>query len=453
MNRLAAFSARANQALAVACLIGAATTMSVAQPAPAQPAPSAAAAELAPHSAPHPAPVASAASDLWTRPTLTGDWFGARPWLVDRGITIKPRVTQFYQGLAAGDGDHGFEYGGKADVLIAADLTKLGAWEGLSLAVHIEQNFGSNVNGRGGTLLPVNTALLLPGDEDSDAFDVTNVSFTQRFGESFSLTAGKINMVDAASGAAFKGGAGIDAFQHIAFVAPPSGILPPYLFGAIFNVKTTPANFTFMVYDPVSTVNQSGFGSPFAEGVTFRASVEFPVTIAGLAGHQGFSATYSTQDGTDLADLGDLIIPPLNPVAPDTKDNRYHLAYSFDQYLYQPAPDSKEGLGLFFQAAISDGNPNFLDWNAIIGLGGTGLIPGRSQDRWGAGFFYYSVSSTLKDSVAGAVAIDDETGVELFYNAKITPWFDISANIQAIDPALSASDTAVFAGLRATIRF
>jgi porin len=177
---LAVFFSRSMSQVILLCVAASAQSQ---QASPAvKPAPSAAAAD--------PAPVASAASDLWTRPTLTGDWFGARPLLLDRGITIKPRVTQFYQGLAAGDDDHGFEYGGKADVLIAADLTKLGAWEGLSLAVH------------GGTLLPVNTALLLPGDEDSDAFDVTNVSFTQRFDESFSLTAGKINMVAAATFAA-----------------------------------------------------------------------------------------------------------------------------------------------------------------------------------------------------------------------------------------------------------
>jgi carbohydrate-selective porin OprB len=97
------------------------------------------------------------------RDTLTGDWGGVRPWLKDRGITLKPRLTQFYQGMIAGDGDHSFEYGGKTDLLLNADLGRLGLWNGLSMTVHAEYNFGESVNGRGGTIAPVNTALQFPG--------------------------------------------------------------------------------------------------------------------------------------------------------------------------------------------------------------------------------------------------------------------------------------------------
>ena len=69
---------------------------------------------------------------FFERDTLAGDWGGARTWLKERGITVKPRLTQFYQGMASGDGDHDFEYGGKADLLLNADLSKLGFWKGLS---------------------------------------------------------------------------------------------------------------------------------------------------------------------------------------------------------------------------------------------------------------------------------------------------------------------------------
>lgn len=256
------------------------------------------------------------------RDTLTGDWGGRRTWLKEHGITIAPRLTQFYQGLAAGDGDHDFEYGGKADLMLNADLSKLGLWNGFSVTVHGEYNFGESINGAGGVLSPVNTALLFPGMEDADAFDLSSVYLQQQFGDSVSLLFGKINMMDIASKKQFAGGAGIDSFWNLAFAAPPTGVVPPYLFGALMSVRTKPATFGLWVYDPSSVVNKSGFEEPFAKGVTIRGSVDFPVTIGGLGGRQGFVALYSTESGTDLADIGDTFIPPFPPDQPGNKNGQ-----------------------------------------------------------------------------------------------------------------------------------
>ena len=183
------------------------------------------------------------------RDTLTGDWGGGRTWLKERGITLEPRLTQFYQGMTAGEGDKGFEYGGKADLLLRSDLGKLGLWDGLSLTVQAEYNFGQSVNEIGGTLLPVNTALLFPGTDGADAFDVSSFYFGQTVGDFFSMVLGKINMMDFGAERPFAGGAGIDAFWNIAFTAPPSGTVPPYLLGALLSFKTDPATFGLWIFD------------------------------------------------------------------------------------------------------------------------------------------------------------------------------------------------------------
>ena len=73
--------------------------------------------------------------------TLTGDWGGGRTWLRDQGITLAPRFTQFLQGMPAGDGKHGLDYGAKLDLLGNANLSKLGFWDGLSMTVHGEVQF------------------------------------------------------------------------------------------------------------------------------------------------------------------------------------------------------------------------------------------------------------------------------------------------------------------------
>ncbi len=389
--------------------------------------------------------------DWLTRQSLSGDWGGTRTSLEQQGITVKPRLTQFYQGLTSGEGEHGFEYGSKADVLVTADLHKLGFWDGLSMTVHVEYNFGNSVNGRGGVLIPVNSALNFPGMDGSDAFDFSSVYFGQDFGDAVSLAFGKMNMIDVVSAKPFMGGAGIDSFWNLTFVAPPTGTVPAYMFGVLMSVRTEEATYRLWVYDPNSGVNK-GFNDTFDGGVTIRGSIEFPVTIAGRAGHQGFTALYSNQSGTDLASVDGILIPSPTPGTVAVKNSRYYFAYSFDQYLLRDVVNPEEGVGVFGQAGISDGNPNTTHWSILIGLGGKGMVPGRPKDNWGIGYYYDGISHYIKDALAPAVMLRNEQGVELFYNFALTPWFVLGADLQAIRPGL-ASSTAVVPGLRAVISF
>ena len=319
-------------------------------------------------------------------------------------MRVDARLTQFVQGLAAGDADTGAPYGGKADLLFNADLSRMGLWDGLAMTVHAEVNFGRSVNGQGGVAIPVNTALEFPGIDGSDAYDFSSVFFTQRFGDSASVVFGKINMIDMAATRDFAGGAGIDAFWNLTFTAPPTGTVPPYLFGVLARFQTDAATYHLWVYDPVSVANKSVFDDPFGAGVNIRGSVELPVTIGGLPGHQGFTALYSTQDGTDLASLDGIHVPSPVPGAVQIKDSRYYFAWIFDQQLYRAPGSATEGFGLFGQLGVSDGNPNGLRWSLLAGIGGKGLVPGRSNDNWGIGYYYDSFSQDLKNALAPAQA-------------------------------------------------
>ena len=277
-------------------------------------------------------------------------------------------------------------------------------------------------------------------------FDLSSVYLQQTFGSSVSLAVGKINIIDLAATKPFMGGAGIDGFWNIAFAAPPSGTIPPYLLGAILNVRTEVATFGLWVFDPNSVVNSSGLEEPFGEGFTIRGTVDFPVIIAGRSGHQGLAASYSNKGGTNLEDLGDVLLPPSSPGTVGIKNNRHYFAYSFDQYLYQSQSNPAEGFGLFGQLGISDGNPNRLYWSALVGIGGMGLIPGRSRDNWGVGFYYAAPSRYLIDLLAPVITIRDEQGLETFYNFAVTAGLTIGADLQITKPSLATS-TAVFTGV------
>jgi porin len=392
------------------------------------------------------------ALEWFERDQLTGNWGGARSWLLERGFTVKPRLTQFYQGMPQGAGDSNWEYGGKTDLLINVDLDHLGLWEGLSLTVHGEHNFGQSVNGRGGTVVPVNTALFFPGIDGAESFDLSSVYLAQEFGDSVSLAFGKINMIDIAANKPFMGGAGIGSFWNTTFTAPPSGTVPPYLLGALLSLRTKSATFGLWIYDPISVVNQSGLEDPFGKGLTIRGSVDFPITIADLPGHQGFVATYSTLNGVDLDNMGDLLLPPFPPGDPAVKTSRYYFAYLFDQYLYRSKENPDEGFGVFGQFGISDGNPNGLYWSALAGFGGTGLIPHRSEDNWGLGVYFDTWSPALRQSLEPKLILQNEFGIEAFYNFSVMPAVTIGADLQLIRPTL-ADQMAVFAGLRTVVDF
>ena len=80
------------------------------------------------------------------------------------------------------------------------------------------------------------------------------------------------------------------------------------------------------------------------------------------------------------------------------------------------------------------------------------MIPCRSRDNWGVGYYYAAPSPDLKDSLAPILRIRDEHGWEIFYNFAVTPWLSLGADLQIIKPSL-ANNTAVFSGLRTVIRF
>ena len=383
--------------------------------------------------------------------TLSGGSGDARTRLRDMGFIFKSHISQFYQGQVAGDGDEGFKYGGKVDLMVRSDLSKLGFWDGLSLTVKGELNFGQSLNGCCGTLIPVNTALYLPGDDGADYSDISNFFFTQQFGKNVSLMFGKINMIDAAAYKPFMGDYGIKGFWNLTFVAPPSSVVPPYLFGAILGVKTEAANYTLMIYDPNDATNNNPLEDPFTDGVTIRGTVEFPVTLGGLPGHQSFTALYSSFPGTDFETVGDFI-PPFPPGTPGLKHDRYYFNYAFDQQIFQSASNPEGGLGVFGQISLSDGNPTTIYWSALGGISGTGMIPDRPADDFGLGLYYTALSPSLKDALPPAVDLNDEWGVEAYYDFALSKSASLGFDLQVIESGLGAS-TAVLVGTRLVMTF
>jgi porin len=198
-------------------------------------------------SAADPVSKAAAASASPSGPqTLTGDWFGQGPALRDAGFDFRLEWSQFYQGMTRGEGDKIWQYGGKLDAQARVDLSQLGFWNGLSVTAQGHLNYGHSVNGLGGSLLQVNTALAFPGIEGADRSDIMALYVTQRFGDRVSVSLGKFNMLEVVRARPLAGGIGPDTFWN-ANVGPVTGVTPPILNGAQIRISTQPVSYTSLI--------------------------------------------------------------------------------------------------------------------------------------------------------------------------------------------------------------
>lgn len=392
------------------------------------------------------AALSAESQDFMTRSTLTGDWCGVRDALAERGVVFDLSWTEFDQGMFAGDGSDDFEFGGRADALLHFDTGKLGLWDGGGFHTHFESRFGDAPGFRGGALWPVNTGLVLPVGE-YETLVASSLFFSQKLGD-FSMMLGKINAVDLVANDPFFGGWGNTRFMNVAFVAPPSGLLPPVIMGGVFNYRMKPFSFTFMAYDPDDQTSEYGVDQLFNDGVVLALSGTWSGEWSGRATSITLGGKYYTGEGTDLSEV---LLPP--DLKSGSKDGSFSVSLDFSHLLFESPDQEGKGLGFYLKAAIADGNPNVIQSSVVAGLAGHGVIPGRPLDVFGLGYFYYDFSDDLQNATAPLVKFDDEQGLELFYNFAVTPWFRVSADLQWINPATGANDDSLVGALRTQIVF
>jgi porin len=142
------------------------------------------------------------------------------------------------------------------------------------------------------------------------------------------------------------------------------------------------------------------------------------------------------------------------------------ISYSFDQYFWQPDGHPKHGVGLFFAFGASDGNPDPMKYAFVAGIGGKGVVPGRPDDSFGFGLARTQFSDSFLPFLRQQfnLGLQREDAIEMYYNMAITPWMNLTSDLQIVDSGLNQAispttgkltgiDTAVVAGARLRIRF
>ena len=176
-----------------------------------------------------------------------------------------------------------------------------------------------------------------------------------------------------------------------------------------------------------------------------------PVTPLGLPGHQSLEAAYTSGKFSPLSHDDYVILSPADPVNRQT--GSWVLTYGFDQFLFLDDEDPTRGWGIFGNISLADEATNPVRWFLNLGAGGTSPLPGRTADSFGVGYYYLATSSVLKQALQSVSPVRNEQGFELYYAATITPWFILTADIQAIDPAQLEARSSFLFGLRGNLAF
>jgi porin len=394
--------------------------------------------------------------DLWSRPALTGDWGGLRNTLAAKGVNLDVDLVQSLQGLNSGGLANDsvlYRYAGHAEYLLNVDTGKLGLWPGGFLKLKGESQFGSYLQGNEtGTLLPSDAAALypLPFEEETT---LSSVVFTQFLAKWLGIYLGKIDI--------FSGDA--NAFAHewkTQFMSTGLGPNPvtfttvPYstLGAGFLLLPTESVLFNFGALSPDGTADSAGFDELYADGVVLAGELRVGIKPFGLPGHQLVGGTWSSKTFNTLEQdprlrLTLIGLPIDVPIR--QQSGSWSAYYNFDQFLYTTTADGSEGFGIFGRVGLGDPNTNPLEQFYSVGIGGQGMLPGRSRDRFGIGFYYGRLSSDLR----GVLLDSSAWGLEMFYNIAATNWLYVTPDIQVIEPAAKQASVAFLAGLRVQMRF
>jgi porin len=386
----------------------------------------------------------SYSGDIWTRSTLSGDWWGMRNQLAEKGITLDVSLTQVAQGIVHGGKDTGWQYsGGRGDFNFSLDTQKLGLWPGGFLTVEAEGNFTpadtlrKSINGRTGALMAVNSNQFFPRPA-GDNFNLPAFNFAQFLSPYFGLVIGKLATLTSTSGDMneFAHGKGDSQFMNVALNVNPILLttVPYSTLGTGLIVLPTKdpkqAILSLILMSTTNSPSTSGFDDLDGNNLTVVGEGRVRTDFFGLTGHQLFGVAFSNKKFSSIDQDARFIF---ENGAFEGKKGSWNIHYNFDQYLYEPKKDSGEGIGVFGRFGASDGNPNFMSLFYSLGVAGRGVIPTRNNDRYGLGFYYINVNNPkLQGLFQTTKLLRDEYGFEAFYNVAVTPWLMLTPDIQVV---------------------
>jgi len=425
--------------------------------------------------APELTPVSDYTGGFWHRSTLFDDPGGWRTRAYDAGFTLDAQLTQVFQGVVYGgsaSGSGSGNYNGLFEANASMDTAKAGLWSGGLFYLTEQTSFGNPLKNQPGNLSPVNSTALWP-----KAYDDSSVLMEYYLAQALPLnTVAFVGRLDPAN---FLDQNSFSCTPDSQFLNVSMNSNP--LFGRFLTYSTYAALFMTKVTDGLTLEygawtpntapgeyggNWNDYGIAMIPYVTYHA-FDHPGMIQVIG-------AYTSKNAVDVNNPR--LVPGVITGNPPTKSDNWIVEVSGEQYFWEPKGASvpqaeggrkedyhvatkdfgadKPGMGIFYRVSTTPKDRSAYNLYLSGGIGGRGVIPGRPYDRFGVGSYWLSESSDFEKQPLIASALQDEVGLEAFYNFAITPFVQLSLDAQWI--AMSgkqSSENAVVLGTRLNIRF
>jgi len=389
--------------------------------------------------------------------TLTGGFWGLNDQLADDGIEIGFGITNIYQAnVKGGLSTHNKRgrYSGSYDLELTADTQKLFSIEGGSLYVHGE-GWWSKSGGIDGP--SIGSAFGVNGDAGSrETLVITEFWWEQTMlDDTLRLRLGKLDMTggfehhgcpvsfDCSSYANDE----TSQFLNNALINNPTIPFPDYGLGAV--LYWNPIEWWYAsvgIADAQADARETGFRTTFGGEDYFFYIFETGVSPKLDSANGPLQGTYRIGLWND---------PQPKANSDDTKNYRDDVGFYIccDQVLAKENsdPEDSQGLGAFFRYGYAPSKRNDITNFWSFGFQYQGLVDGRDDDVLGVGF----AQGVFSDSADSTYTDGYENALELYYNAQVAGWLNISPSIQYItNPGGNkAISDAVVLGVRVQMTF
>jgi porin len=373
------------------------------------------------------------AAPWWEWSQLTGDWGGARSWLEEKGVAFG--LTYTFDGASVLQGHRKRSVArGLLDLNITLETEPLIGWRG---GTFFAQYYFRH--GRSGA----EDVGAIQGYSNIDAERLSRaeeVWFEQKFFHQRLRL--KFGQVDANSEYAFVDAAG-EFINPSSGYSPTIGPLPTYPDPALsVNAFIYPTDQLYLgggfYGQNFKELDRDCFDDPFWIGeIGFTHGGEGHFAAGRLAfGAWKETASVDRFDGTVKSGTSGFYVVAEQVVWKENIEDKDN--------------DDAQGVSLFGQYGWADDAVNAFAHHVAFGVAATGLLEGRDDDAAGLRLSWVGLTRA-----PGSGLDADETNLEFFYKAQITPALSIKPGLQWFHHpgGISSADDAVVATLRASFEF